>query len=191
MKAKIFVISLSFVFWQIIFSTPPAFSQQKTVSDCAEKRITGELPSAISIPQNLCVDERKAADATEKVKPGNGIKNSPNRTVNQTNLVYGGLQPDLKFDKLPKEVQNIVKLTFPDIASDAGQLFLLTITAEKFPETRSFSALVKNYQFSPQSSKNKTPLPKMPTWTFVKQGEKLRLRNLEILNRDSAAQTYK
>ncbi len=189
MKTKIFIIALSFVFWQIILLASTAFSQEKDVSDCTKNLVTGGLPTAVSIPQNLCVDEKKAADAKEKVKIGDGRKNRPNQTVNRTNLVYGGMQSDLIFDKLPKEIQQIIKLTFPDIASDAEQLFLLTITAEKFPETGKTSALVKNYQFSLQAQKNKNP-PKMPTWTFIRQGGKLRLENLEILNWDAAAQTY-
>ncbi len=191
MKAKNLVVILPAIFGCLFLTASPIFGQNKSVSDCVAARVIGGLPAAVSIPQTLCVDEKKPADASEKVKAGNNLKNSPNQTVNQTNLVYGGLQPDLKFAKLPKEVQHIVKLTFPEIAADAEQLYLLTVTAEPFPETGKSLKLVKKYSFSLQTIKNRTPLPKMPTWDFIRQGGKLRLRNLEVLNWNAAEQTYK
>ena len=175
-------------------SVHAGFKNARTLSACTKSRVFGELPKNINIPQQLCADERKPADVREMVKPENGGENRPNQTINDSDLVYGGMSADIIFGKLPTEVRQIIKLAFPEIAADHKQLYSLTVVGETFPSTGRFAKFVRNYKYTLQNNNavnHPTMLPNLPAWTFIKQNKKLKLRYLEILTWNADEKTYK
>lgn len=209
MRKRIFIFSiitlLSYSFGLSFASE--VFAQHKTVfnsasvnsvnarnlSACTRLKVSGELPKSVNIPQQLCADEKKSADFREIVKPGNGGENLLNHTINNTDLVFGGMSADVSFSKLPIEVRRLIKLTFPDIAADRKQLYSLMIVGEDFPSAGRFAKFVRNYKYTLQNSNagnQSAALPYLPTWSFVRQNGKLKLRYLEILTWNADEKTY-
>lgn len=144
--------------------TPPV---EQTVSECSQKRAVG-LPPGINIPQELCFDAAKPVDAKEKsdAKVGNSPQSA---TIEEI---------DTAFEKLPAEVQKIVKLTAPEMDTSAV-VFDLTIIPT--PDERAKNRLVKSYSYS-SSSKNKAAGKdaNRHTWLFKRQGNTLKLELAEI-----------
>lgn len=140
--------------------TPP-------LSECSRKRAQG-LPPGVNIPEELCFDETRPVDRKErsKAKVGNSPQSATIEAI------------DLPFEKLPAEVQRIVKITVPEMDT-AAVVFDLTIipTADEKAKNR----LVKSYSYS-SSGKNKAAGkdPNRHTWLFKRQSNLLKLEFAEI-----------
>ncbi len=145
----------------------PAPTVQTKLSQCSQKRAVG-LPSGVNIPQELCFDESKPVDAKEKSSAT--IGNSP-----QSSQI---VDFDISFAKLPKEVQNIVRLTAPEMDTSAV-VFDLTIVPT--PDAKANNRLVKSYSYG-SSSKNKAAGkdPNHHSWLFKRQNNLLKLEYAEI-----------
>lgn len=140
---------------------------QTSLSECSQKRAVG-LSSGVNIPQELCFDDLKPADAKEKSNAKVG--NSP-----QSSLIAG---TEIPFADLPKEVQNMVRLTAPKMDASAV-VFDLTIIPT--PDAKAANKLIKSYSYG-SSSKNKAPGkdPNHHSWLFKRQDNLLKLEYAEI-----------
>lgn len=139
----------------------------RVLSECTKNRAAG-LAADINIPEELCFDANREVDVSERsdAKSGNNA---------QTATIEGF---DLSFDKLPAEVRKIVKLTVPQMDTNAVVFDLTVIpTADTIAKNR----LVKSYSYA-SSSKNKSPGkdPNRHTWLFRRQGGTLKLDYAEI-----------
>ncbi len=144
--------------------TPPV---QKKLSECSQKRAIG-LPLGVNIPQELCFDDSKPVGAKEKSNAKTG--NSP-----QSSIIEGS---NIKFAELPEEVQNILRLTVPEMNTSAV-VFDLTIIPT--PDAKANNRLVKSYSYG-SSSKNKAAGkdPNHHSWLFKRQNNLLKLEYAEI-----------
>lgn len=115
---------------KIAVQPEPTSSVQTMLSECSQKRAIG-LPSGVNIPQELCFDDSQPVDAKEKSNAKTG--NSP-----QSSRIEGSKTP---FAKLPKEVQNIVRLTAPE-KDTSTIVFDLTIIPT--PDAKANNHLVKS-----------------------------------------------
>lgn len=114
-------------------STPTA-TPASTLSECAKNRTYGLLES-INIPQELCVDETKPIDKSERVNVPSG-----------NNAAYSQIEEtDAPFEKLPPEVRRIIKLTAPDANTNA-LLFSMTMLPVYDEISKKF---VKSYIYDP------------------------------------------
>ena len=140
---------------------------QTKLSQCSQKRTVGLSPG-INIPQALCFDVSKPVDAKEKssAKIGNSTQSSQIE------------DSDISFAKLPKEVQNIVRLTVPEMDTPAV-VFDLTIVPT--PDAKANNRMVKSYSYG-SSSKNKAAGkdPNHHSWLFKRQNNLLKLEYAEI-----------
>ncbi len=150
-----------------VVQTAPTPPVQTTLSECSQKRAVG-LPSGVNIPQELCFDDLKPVDAREKsaAKTGNSA---------QSSRIEGF---DIPFAELPKEVQNIVRLTSPKMDVSAVVFDLMIIPT---PDAKANNRLVKSYSYG-SSSKNKAAGkdPNHHSWLFKRQNNLLKLEYAEI-----------
>lgn len=137
------------------------------ISECTQNRAKG-LNEGVIIPQELCFDAAKPVDAKEKSDAK--IGNSPQSATIE--------EIDLPFEKLPAEVQKIVKITVPGINTIA---IVFDLTIIPTPDEQAKNRLVKSYSYA-SSSRNKTAGkdPNRHTWLFKRQNNLLRLDYAEI-----------
>ncbi|MGI8467842.1 MAG: hypothetical protein ACR2N3_05265 [Pyrinomonadaceae bacterium] len=140
---------------------------EQTLSECSQKRVAG-LPKGANIPQELCFDTAKPVDAKER----SNAKSGNNAQISQIT------DYDMPFEKLPAEVQKIVRLTVPDINTNEV-IFDLTIIPT--PDERAGNRLVKSYSYA-SASKNKAAGkdPNHHSWLFKRQNNLLKLEYAEI-----------
>lgn len=178
---KVFlIVFIAFQSWWCGNSNVPAVSANQkikiasptpqvalTLSECSKTRVQN-LRGGVNVPQELCFDSSKPVDASEKsnAKVGNSPQSA---TIEET---------DLPFEKLPAEVQKIVKITVPDIDTN-NVVFDLTVVPT--PDEQAKNQLVKSYGYS-SSSKNKKSGKdaNRHNWLFKRQGGTLKLESAEI-----------
>lgn len=148
-----------------IVSPTPQTAQ--TLSECSKTRVQN-LRDVVNVPQELCFDSSKPVDATEKSNAK--IGNSPqSATVEET---------DLPFEKLPAEVQKIVRITVPDI--DVNNV-VFDLTVVPTPDEQAKNQLVKSYGYSSSSKTKKSGKDvNRHNWLFKRQGGALKLESAEI-----------
>ena len=148
-------------------ASAPTPQAAQTLSECSKTRVQN-LRGGVNVPQELCFDATKPVDAKEKsnAKVGNSPQSA---TVEKTNL---------PFEKLPAEVQKIVKITVPDIDPN-NVVFDLTVVPT--PDEQAKNQLVKSYSYA-ASSKNKISGKDVNrhNWLFKRQGGALKLESAEI-----------
>ncbi len=138
----------------------------QSFSECA-KHITG-LAKGINIPFELCVDKKKPADKSEKMRVPSAY--------NAAYSYYDGT--DLPFNKLPAEVRKIIKLTAPEMDTDKVVFALLIVPSDdpKFPDR-----FVKGYNYSSTTKeKIQGADPNLHTWVFRRQNRLLKLDSAEL-----------
>lgn len=156
-----------------IKQTPKSENASGELSDCAKERISG-LPEGGNISSEMCFDRKKPVDKGErekgKVESGNNALNSRIEFV------------DEPFEKLPAEVQKVIRLTAPDLKPDEV-LFTLQIDLVDDPTAPTEKlVLVKQYQFSSYSkNKEKGKDPNSHNWSFMRQDKLLKLDSAEII----------
>ena len=142
--------------------TPEAF-----ISECTKNRTIG-LAKGINIAPELCFDDSKPVDAKEKSSAK--IGNSP-----QTALMDAF---EVQIEKLPPEVQRIVKLTLPE--TDFGNLVFNLIIIPT-PDEKSNNRLVKSYSYSSSSKARLSGRdPNHHSWLFKRQNNLLKLVEAQI-----------
>lgn len=145
----------------------PTPANGQTLSECSRNRVQN-LREGVNVPQELCFDANKPADAKEKSNAE--IGNSPqSATTEETNL---------PFDKLPAEVQKIIKITVPDIDTNA---VVFDLTVVPTPDERAKNQLIKSYGYSSSSRiKAAGKDPNRHNWLFKRQNDLLKLDSAEI-----------
>ena len=142
-------------------------SPAQTAAECARSKIYG-LPKEISIPQQLCVDDTKPIDKSELVNVPSG-----------NNAAYSQIiETATPFEKLSKEVQQVIHLTAPEIDTDSV-VFSLTIVPVNDP--RANDKFVKSYVYNSinKDRKNKNTA-NLKSWIFKRQNKILKLDSAEI-----------
>jgi len=149
----------------IVSPTPTSTTQN--VAECARDKIYG-LPKEITVSQQLCVDDTKPIDKGERVNVPSG-----------NNAAYSQiLETDTPFEKLPKEVRQIILLTAPKIDTNSI-VFSLTVVPVNDP--RANDKFVKSYVYNSinKDSKNKDN-SNLHSWIFKRQNKVLKLDSAEI-----------
>lgn len=187
----IFLVVLNLILLQLSFSqTKASLKKQKPKNSEISKTKQCSGDEAVSleekIPERFWADFNKSADRSEIVK------NS--ERLNNTDQLKGGMSADISYTRLPLNVKKVVKCSFPNIASDTSVRFKLTIVGNPFPIEGKKIQYVRNYNYSIETfysnQVNKVPLPKLPTWSFIKQNKQFKLKNIEVLTWDEQKRTY-
>lgn len=184
----IFLVVLSLIFFQFSFSqTKISLKNQETkfsrIPQCSSNKA---ISLEDQIPAKFWANFNKSADKSEIVRNVERLNNS--------DQLKDGMNFDISYAKLPLNVKEVIRCSFPEFVSDTTIKFKLTIVGSPFPLVGKRKQYVKNYNYSIETfylnQINKTPLPKLPTWSFIKQNKQLKLTNIEVLTWNEQKKTY-